>query len=82
MGFYINLWLTNNRVSDIINTVKRGTQERRTKMTVKDLHKILEDMINNGLGDLEIVNANNGENGDKVADADVTMDDKFGIWWR
>ena len=51
-------------------------------MTVRDLHKILEDMINNGLGNLEIVNANSGENGDKVADADVTMDDKFGIWWE
>jgi hypothetical protein len=50
-------------------------------MTVRDLHKILEDMINNGLGDLEVISANDGETYDKVVDADVTMDDKFGIWW-
>lgn len=50
-------------------------------MTVKDLHKILEEMINNGLGDLEVISANDSETYDKVADADVTMDDNFGIWW-
>lgn len=51
-------------------------------MTVNDLYEILEDMINNGLGDLEIVNANDGDSGDTVADADITMNDKFGIWWK
>ena len=51
-------------------------------MTIKDLYEILEDMINDGLGDVEIISANDSESGDRVADAGMTMSDEFGIWWK
>ena len=51
-------------------------------MTVKELHKILEDMINSGLEDLEIVNANDGFCGDIIENVGETANGNFGIWWK
>ena len=50
-------------------------------MTINDLYKVLKDMVDAGLGDLDIVNANDGVNGDTVADVGETADGNFGIWW-
>jgi hypothetical protein len=50
-------------------------------MTVKDLHKILEDMMNNGLGDLEIRCASDCYVDDEIVEVDESKENDVRIWW-
>lgn len=50
-------------------------------MTVKDLYEVLNNMINNGLGDLEIRCASDCYVDDKIVEVEESKKNDVRIWW-
>ncbi len=50
-------------------------------MTVNDLYKILNDMINDGLGDLEIRSASDCYVDDEIVEVAESKENDVRIWW-